>query len=101
MKKAKHAIVALHAYVGNDEEAKKYVQEIKYFAIQCHQTVGDFVLDAVEAYCRSKPIKHQITPEIKPQAPSVAISKQVDYSELEDPPAPQIDASQIPDSRPK
>ena len=51
-KKSKHSIVALHAYVGNDDEALKYVQEIKLFASKCNQTVGDFVLDAVEAYCQ-------------------------------------------------
>jgi hypothetical protein len=100
-KKSKHSIVALHAYVGNDDEALKYVQEIKLFASKCNQTVGDFVLDAVEAYCRSKSMRSTSTPKIESQTPSLPVQKTVDYSDLEDPPAPQVDATQIPDSRPQ
>jgi hypothetical protein len=101
MKKPKHTIVALHAYVGNDEEARKYVQEIKDFASQCNQTVGDFVLDAVEFYIRTKR-----KPSTLPRIPANLPEKQkeshpIDYSELDDPPAPQVDATSIPDSRPK
>jgi hypothetical protein len=102
-KSSAHRIIALHAYVGNDDEAQKYVQEIKAFAMKCNQSLGDFVLDAVEAYCKSKSIKPLTAPKIESQTLSLPILKQSpnDYSELDDPPAPQIDATQIPDSRPK
>ena len=100
-KKPKHTIVCLHAYVGNDDEAKEYVREIKSFASKCNQTVGDFVLDAVEAYCRSKSMRNEITLKMPVSAPSIPMPKTVDYSELDDPPAPQVDATSIPDSRPK
>src|ERR1700685_3675229 len=97
-KTPRHAIVALHAYVGNDEEARKYVQEIKDFAGQCNQTVGDFVLDAVEFYIRTKrkPSSLPRIPANLPEKPKE--SQKIDYSELDDPPAPQVDVTQIPDS---
>lgn len=99
-------IVSLVCYIGHDPQDKEYLNAIKKLAVESGKTLTNYVLDAIESYARSNHTKPTITPEMPVSAPlkPIAIQPQtpeIDYSELEDPPAPRVDASRIPDSRPK